>query len=270
MQSLPSITPGEAVSRDPIWGVDYSLCERLLALRGVWLHIRHLRCKTCCMTEATERDERPSERDLAVTREVAARVARLSLRQVDYWAGRGDIVAPSIDARVSPGRRVRLYSFVDLLALSTAAELRNRGVSPQHIRAIVRHLKSRGYRQPLTELRYATLPGKAKGKVYFQHPDGSWENDLRPDQTVVYEVLNLQPLRDRIVAEVGRRDESLAGKFERRRGSMGSKPVLAGTRVPVDTVRRYLESGRSVADVLRAFPLLTEADVEAVRQAANA
>ena len=86
------------------------------------------------------------------------------------------------------------------MALTTAAELRNRGVSTQHIRAIIRHLRSRGYEQPLTELRYAILEGKGKGRVYFQHPDGSWEGDLRPDQTIVYEVLNLQPLRDRILA----------------------------------------------------------------------
>ena len=156
------------------------------------------------------------------------------------------------------------------MALTTAAELRNRGVSTQHIRAIIRHLRSRGYEQPLTELRYAILEGKGKGRVYFQHPDGSWEGDLRPDQTIVYEVLNLQPLRDRILTETSHREDRLIGKFERRRGSMGSKEVLAGTRVPVDTVRRYLENGRSVADVLDAFPLLTEADVEAVRRAATA
>lgn len=60
----------------------------------------------------------------------------------------------------------------------------------------------------------------------------------------------------------------MAGRVERRRGAMGSKPVLAGTRVPVDTVRRYLEAGRTVDQVLESFPTLTAADVEAVRQGA--
>lgn len=46
---------------------------------------------------------------------------------------------------------------------------------------------------------------------------------------------------------------------------MGGKPLLAGTRVPVETVRRYLAAGRSVDDILEGFPILTVDDVEAVR-----
>jgi uncharacterized protein (DUF433 family) len=99
------------------------------------------------------------------------------------------------------------------------------------------------------------------------HDDGSWEGDLRPDQVVIHEVLNLEPLRGRIAAGL-RRDASLAGQIERRRGVLGSKPVLAGTRVPVHTVRRYLDAGRSVEQILESFPALTAADVEAVQRGA--
>ena len=120
-------------------------------------------------------------------------------------------------------------------------------------------MKSRGYDRPLSELTFATIGNR----VYFQHDDGTWEGDLRPDQLVLCEVLDLEPLRQRI-AEGTRRDEALAGKVERRRGALGSKPVLAGTWVPVDTVRRYLAAGHSADDVLEAFPMLTIDDVEAV------
>src|SRR6266702_2066565 len=72
------------------------------------------------------------ERLLAVTRDTAAKIARLSLRQVDYWA-RTDLVPASIEGTVSSRRRVRLYSFLDVLALTVAAELKQRGVSLQHI-----------------------------------------------------------------------------------------------------------------------------------------
>ena len=195
------------------------------------------------------------ERLLAVTRDTAAKIARLSLRQVDYWA-KTDLVPASIDGAVSASRRIRLYSFLDLLALSVAAELKQRGVSLQHIRQIVRHLKSRGYDRPLTQLTYATI-GK---QVYFQLEDGTWEGGLRPDQIVLHEVLNLRPIRDRITEAV-HRDRAQVGRTERRRGALGSKPVLAGTRIPVDTVRRYLQAGRSEAEVLAAYPDLTEADL---------
>ncbi|HEY3606612.1 MAG TPA: DUF433 domain-containing protein, partial [Pseudonocardiaceae bacterium] len=85
------------------------------------------------------------------------------------------------------------------------------------------------------------------------------------DQIVISEVLHLQPLRNRI-AEGMRRDHGQVGQTERRRGTLGSKPVLAGIRIPVDTVRRYLQAGRSTAAVLEAYPDLTEADIEAVRR----
>lgn len=200
------------------------------------------------------------ERLLAVTRDTAAKIARLSLRQVDYWA-KTDLVPASIDGALGARQHIRLYSYLDLLALSVAAELKRRGVSLQHIRQIVRHLKARGYDRPLTQLTYATIDNQ----LYFQREDGTWEGGLRPDQIVLHEVLNLRPLRDRITEAV-QRDHTQLGRTERRRGTLGSKPVLAGTRIPVDTVRRYLLAGRSNADVLEAYPDLAEADIEAVRR----
>ena len=82
--------------------------------------------------------------------------AGLTERQVDYWAGIG-LVEPAVDTRLSAGRRVRLYGFIDLLALLVAAKPKNRKVSLQHIRAIVNHLRSRGYTSPLTQLTFATV-----------------------------------------------------------------------------------------------------------------
>jgi uncharacterized protein (DUF433 family) len=200
------------------------------------------------------------EQLLAVTRDTAAKIAHLTHRRVDYWAETG-LVSPSVDRKLSPRRRVRLYGFLDLIALAVAAELTERGASLQHVRQIVRRLKARGYKHPLTELKYATA-GK---QIYFQLEDGTWEGGLRPDQIVFHQVLNLQPIRNRIARAVAR-DHQQVGRIEKRRGVRGSKPVLAGTRIPVASVQRYLEAGRSTADVLEAYPDLTEADIEAVRR----
>lgn len=198
------------------------------------------------------------EQRMAVPRDTAARIAGLSIRRLDDWARTG-LVEPAVDSRVTTAR-VRLYGFLDLLALTVAVELITRGVPMRRIRQIVEHLKSRGYDRPLSRLTFATIGNR----VYFQHDDGTWEGDLRPDQLVLREVLDLEPLRRRI-AEGSHREKELAGQVERRRGAMGSKPLFAGTRVPVDTVRRYLAAGRSTDDILEAFPVLTANDVEAVR-----
>ena len=147
-----------------------------------------------------------SEQHLAVPRETAAKLAGLSHRQVDYWASTG-LVEASVDDQVSPGRRVRLYGFVDLMALLVAAELRSRGFSLQHIRKLVRYFKSRGFDEPLTELRWATT-GKGKRKtIYIQFPDGSWEDGVSPGQIVFHELLELDPLYRR-VKEATQRDAS--------------------------------------------------------------
>ena len=214
------------------------------------------------MGELSPKDHELDVSRFAVTREVAARIAGLSNRQMDYWASSG-LVGPSVDRQMTPGTRVRLYAYRELLEVMVAAALREKGISLQHIRTIVSHLRSRGYERPLTQLAFAV-----KGRsVYFQHDDGTWEGDLSPDQVVIHEVLDLRPLRRRIV-DSARRDARLAGQTERRRGTKGSKPLVAGTRVPVDTVRRYLHSGRSVEQVLKAFPVLTRADVLAAKEGA--
>lgn len=207
------------------------------------------------MTERVTVDEQL----MAVPRDAAARIARLSVRRIDSWARTG-LVEPTVDTRISTGR-VRLYGFLDLLALVIAAELIDRGVSVRHVGQIVEHLRSRGYDHPLSQLTFATIGHR----VYFQHDDGTWEGDLRPDQLVLREVLDLEPLRRRIAEGAGR-DRTLVGKVERRRGAMGGKPLLAGTRIPVETVRRYLAAGRSTDDIIEAFPMLTADDVETVRR----
>lgn len=200
------------------------------------------------------------QRLLAVPREVAARLAGLSPARADYWA-RTEVAPPTTDETLANGRRVRLYEFIDLLALLVAAELRGRGVSLQHIRALVAHLRDLGFDNPLTELRFAT----AGRQVYIQYPDGTWSGGVRPEQLVFHQVLNLELIRRRILEGV-QRDEDHYGAVARRRGVHANKPVIAGTRVPVATVQRYLQAGRTDEDILAAFPELTPRDLEAVRR----
>ena len=44
---------------------------------------------------------------------------------------------------------------------------------------------------------------------------------------------------------------------------MVGKPVIKGTRIPVDTIVRLLSQGMSVKDILEDYPQLTKQDVEA-------
>lgn len=203
------------------------------------------------MAEATEAV-------LAIPDKRAAKLARISMRQLRYWEQTG-LIVPSIKRQISPRNTVRLYSYQDLLGLLVAAELRDR-VSLQHIRRVVAQLGDRGFADPLRELRFATHGND----VYFQYPDGSWSGDARPDQVIFQQVIALDELRAKIPA-VSRRDPNAAGKIVSRRGVLGGKPVFAGTRIPVATVQRYLQAGYGTDAIIEEYPSLTPADIERAR-----
>jgi len=46
---------------------------------------------------------------------------------------------------------------------------------------------------------------------------------------------------------------------------MGGKPVIRGTRIPVETILRKLGAGIPVADILADHPRLTDDDVHAAQ-----
>ena len=46
-------------------------------------------------------------------------------------------------------------------------------------------------------------------------------------------------------------------------GILGGKPVVRGTRISVELILEYFEDGATVADILAAYPHVTESDVRA-------
>ena len=50
---------------------------------------------------------------------------------------------------------------------------------------------------------------------------------------------------------------------------MGGAPVFCGTRVPVQTLRDYLEAGESIDDFLAGFPSVTREQVIAFLEQAK-
>lgn len=198
---------------------------------------------------------------LAFSERAVLRLAEITPGQLRHM-DRVGLLSPAISRRISARNAVRLYDFTDVVELLVVVELRRR-FTPQHVRKVVEHLRARGYERPLTELRFAV---EGSSQVFFQHPDGSWEGDRRPDQTVLTHLLDLEAIRVRVRSAAGRRDVAQAGRIERRRGVLGSKPVFAGTRIPVASVVAFLDAGRSVEDVLAAYPQLRREDVDAARR----
>lgn len=203
--------------------------------------------------------EREEDELIVATDRLAADLAGVSTRVLHYWSFKG-VVTPGVSRKLSIRNTVRIYDFQELISLLVVAELRKRGLGFRRIRKVVDHLRARGYVDPLRELVFAV----AGDGLYFQHPDGTWEGGARPDQIVLHETLNLDVIRA-IIRNGVRRPADAHGRIERRRRAVGSKPVFAGTRVPVGAVKEWLDAGHSTARVLEAYPDLSEADVDAAR-----
>lgn len=199
-----------------------------------------------------------SENVIVFTEAKVRTLAGISQHQLRYWAD--DLARPVIDRKVTTRHGVRLYDFDGVLTVLILAELKRRGFSLQYLRQVVAYVSQEGL--DFAQLRFAVVGSK----LHFQRPDGQWQ-DAHSSQLVADVVLPLEPLRAKVRAAT-KRDPASVGRFEKRRGAMGSKELVAGTRVPVATVRRYLDRGVPVTEVLEAFPSLDRKDVEAVRASA--
>ena len=200
----------------------------------------------------------------------ASELSGLSNRRLDYWRSTG-LIEPTTSHQLSARSAVHLYSYTDMMSLLVITELLDRGLSLQRIRRLVNHLRSGGYQEPLTQLVFGTAEGKKRRRggraeviVAIQHPDGSWDGEADPGQLIIRESLPMQEIRARIAA-AAQRPRDRAGQIEQRRSTLGSKPVLAGTRIPVATIQEYLQASVPEAEILEAFPALTRLDLEAVR-----
>ncbi len=58
-------------------------------------------------------------------------------------------------------------------------------------------------------------------------------------------------------------DEQLSHRISVEPKVMGGKPVIRGTRIPVETIVRMLAQGISQDDILREYPRLQPEDIRA-------
>ena len=197
------------------------------------------------------------DRLVGVSARRAASIAEISPVRLRRWE-EYKLVGPSVTRGVG-GKTVRLYGFQELVELLVVRELERITNDVRKLRRVMNDLRSE-YASPWTELRWA-YDG---GELYWQHPDGSWAGDRDPGQTVLHGVIELTLIEAHVRRSV-ERNESTVGRIEKRRGVLGSKPVIAGTRTSVDAVREFIEAGYGDAEILRAYPHLEAKDIAAVR-----
>ncbi|HEY7222090.1 MAG TPA: MerR family transcriptional regulator [Micromonosporaceae bacterium] len=136
--------------------------------------------------------------DLGYRGPVAAQVAGITYRQLDYWA-RTDLVVPSVRDASGSGTQ-RLYSFRDIVVLKVVKRLLDAGVSLPNIRKAIETLRRRGERD------LATLT-------------------LISDGTTVYECRSAEEIVDLVQGGQGVFAIAISSSFKEIRGSLAELPV---------------------------------------------
>lgn len=184
----------------------------------------------------------------------------LSKQRLRYWtdAERGLYVP----AHPGEDGRPPLFSFRDVVSLRTLAALRER-VSLQSLRKLGDYLHQR-YEQPWSRIRFYV----AGREIQFDTPDkGVRVSGSKPGQQVsratLFDVVAVESAMAAAARKLRERRPEQRGKVERRRKVLQSRPVIAGTRIPTETVFHFHEAGYDVPAIIAEFPQLTERDVRA-------
>lgn len=195
----------------------------------------------------------------AFSEDHAEALTGVSKNQLRYW-DRTDFFKPSL---ADENRRLaysRVYSFKDILSLRVLNVLRNQYSVPlQHLRQVAEDLVGLpDEKWTRTELFVLNR------RVVFVEPGTDRYREIVGKQYVMgipLGVVMSDTKRD--VERLNARDESKVGKFEQAKYVNHNALVIAGTRIPVATIKQFGEAGYSVDQIMAEYPTLTRSDVEA-------
>ena len=196
----------------------------------------------------------------AFSAEQVERIAGLSSAQLREWDRIG-FFSPTIahENRRSPYSRI--YDFRDVVGLRTLSILRrDHKVPMKHLKEVAQEL-SRHSDAPFSELVLYVF----NRRVQFHEPQTGKIRGVVDGQFVA-EVIPLKSVRDDVRREAEKlrqRSSEQIGRVERHRYVAHNAWVIAGTRIPVATIKRFHEAGYSIPQILKEYPSLTRADIEA-------
>lgn len=195
----------------------------------------------------------------AFSEEHAERLSGVSSAQLRRWDRLG-FFKPSYAAENRHVVYSRVYSFKDLVALRVLNELRNNhGVSLQHLRQVAQTL---GHLND--DLWSGTTLSVLNKRVVFNEPETSQSREVVSGQYVADIPLRVVISSTRkAVGELNKRGADDIGQIVRGKFNNRNAAVVAGTRIPVRAIRRFAEAGYTAAKIVREYPDLTVADVEA-------
>jgi len=186
------------------------------------------------------------------------RLTGVSIAQLRRWDRTGFFRAALHSDEVRAFSRV--YSFKDLVSLRVLNQLRNvHNVSMPELRRTAREMRHLG-----DEVWTKTTLYVHRGRVVFDEPETSAKREVTTKQYVADIPLEVAISDTRLaIASMNRRDAGQVGRITRNRFVQQNKPVIAGTRIPVEAIRSFAQAGYSADQIIEQYSGISVEDVQA-------
>ena len=196
----------------------------------------------------------------AFTEDQVERLTGISQRQLRYWDRTGFFM-PSLAYEDRRSPYSRLYSFRDIVSLKIVSALRNEANVPlPHLRDVKEKLSHLG-----DDVWAKTTLYVLNRHVIFDSP-GIKD---RKEEVVTGQVMLQIPLKvvtgnmEDAIRALRKRDDNVIGKIERRKNIAHNQAVVAGTRIPVRSIKAFADAGYSIKKIQKEYPTLTAEDIRA-------
>ena len=191
----------------------------------------------------------------AFSAEHVSRLTGLSMDQLAEWDKIG-FFRPEHAAKNRREPYSRVYSFQDLVGLKTLAILKKvYKVQMSNLRETAKELEVQ-VKRPWSEVtlyvlnRKVQFPDPSTGRV--RGADGQYA--LIPLESVAAQMREeAEKLRLRQIGKVG--------QIERHRYVAHNAWVVAGTRIPIRSIRQFAEAGYSTEEIIKEYPSLSKDDI---------
>lgn len=194
----------------------------------------------------------------AFSEEDVERLAGITINQLRYW-DRTSFFVPSLAHDDRRAVLSRVYTFRDLVCLKILNAIRNESKVPlQHLRDVKQRLLHLG-----EDLWAKTTLYILNGRVVFYNPETDQKEDISGQLVLEIPLRVVSGDMERAVRALRERPAEAIGKIVTRRGTAGNKPVIAGTRIPVKSIKAFADAGYSIEQIREQYPVLTEEDIRA-------
>lgn len=194
----------------------------------------------------------------AFTADQVVRLTGLSKAQLAYWDKTG-FFEPQYASESRRSPYARIYSFRDVVGLRTLSVLKGgHRVSLPHLRDVAGKLSVYS-KTPWSDIKLKVW----NGKVQFDEPETGKTRGVVDGQYLILPIIDVIEDVRQAVEKLKQRTPEQIGQVKRHRYVAHNEPVVAGTRIPVATILRFVEDGFTPSQIVKEYPTLTEADVEA-------